>query len=295
VVEDAQSRAGRSVLKLRIWLAKYPLAMAPAWAVLAGALAAGRLHWRREDGLQLLGALLLADGLWGQLWALLVPEEGSVAPETALPGGVAAPVPYSSPQSPLSRFWRWLTFPGGSREGVSPVEVWRAAVLALLSTVALAWLLGPIAMAMTALSLLDAVLARFLRATGPMRALVQAIFEIGLPWLLALRLFGEGGWHAGPLAVASGFVLVQAGAQVLPARSGRWLITLGQLAPLVWLLTADKPLMAGALAIVLLAPLAAQPWLVLDDERESYSRSFHRLTGPWWLAGMLLAGWAAGY
>ena len=295
MVENVQSRAGRSVLKLRLWLAEYPLAMAPAWAALAGAFASGRLHWQREDGLLFLGVVLLTDGLWGQLWALLAGKTRPAASDVIPLSGSAAPLPYSSPEAPLSRLWRWLTGINSHRERVSPIAVWRAIVLALLFTVALAWLLGPVALALTAVALLIAASVRYLSGSGLLGALVQAIFEIGLPWLLALRLFGENGWQVAPLAMASGFVLVQTGAQVLPGRSGVWLVSFGQLVPLAWLVAADKPLMAGALAIALLAPLAAQPWLASDSEQRLYTRSYHRVTGPWWLVGMLIAGWAAGH
>jgi len=295
VVEDAQGRAGRSVLKLRIWLAQYPLAMAPAWAALGGAFASGRLHWQREHGLLLLGTMLLTDGLWGQIWALLVGQTRAGASDVVSFAESVAPLPYSSSESPLSRLWRWLTGASSQSGRVLPVAVWRATVLALLLTTAMAWLLGPVALAMTGLALLIAVFFRYLSASGILGALVQAIFEIGLPWLLALRLFGEKGWQVAPAVVASGFVLIQAGAQVLPRRAGIWLVTVGQLVPLGWLIASDRSLMAAVLAITLLAPLAAQRWLALDDEERTYTDYYHRVTGPWWLAGMLIAGWAAGH
>ena len=76
MVQRERGCDSHSVLGLRVWLARQPFRLAPAWATLAGALASGGLRWQRKDGLLLLLAIILADGLWGQLWTLLVRQHG---------------------------------------------------------------------------------------------------------------------------------------------------------------------------------------------------------------------------
>ena len=256
-----QDQGSHAVLGLRVWLARQPFRLAPAWAVLAGALASGGLRWQREDGLQLLLAIVLADGLWGQLWTLLAGRGGAV-PEDQTPSAVfAPPLPYAAPESPAARLWRWLAGDAGHMEEAQPAATWRALLMATLFAFGLAALLGPAALALTAAALLLASLARVLLSSRWAGALIQALFEIGLAWLLGHLLVAGLTWPVLPMLMAAGYVLLHAGSLALRGRRGLWLVNLAQFIPLACLIAARQPLAAGALGITLLAPLAWQAWV----------------------------------
>lgn len=288
MAEKAQDRDPHSVLGLRVWLARQPLRLAPAWAVLAGALASGGLRGRRDDGLVLVLAIVLADGLWGQLWALLVGQTHAAA------AGATPPLPYAAPESPAARLWRWLASDAG-HDGTPPAAGWRALLMAALLAFGLAALLGPAALALTAAAVLLMSLARYLPSRRWDGALAQASFEIGLAWLLGHLLVAGLTWPALPLLLAAGYVLLHAGALALRGRRGLWLVNLAQLIPLACLIAGRQPLAAGVWGITLLAPLAWQPWLRQGGEGDGEGFDAHgyvRRVQVWWWAGMLLAAWA---
>ncbi|MDH7487533.1 MAG: hypothetical protein QHJ81_14815 [Anaerolineae bacterium] len=288
MAEQAPNRDTHSVLGLRVWLTRQPFRLAPAWAVLAGALASGGLRGRRDNVLLLALAIVLADGLWGWLWALLVRRGHSAS------AGATPPLPYAAPEAPAARLWRWLAGSVGNEESAQPVAAWQSLLMAVLFAFGLAALLGPAALALTAAALL-AGLARYLLAGRWTGALAQAVFEIGLAWLLGHLLVGGLTWPMLPMLLAVGYVLLHAGALALRDRGGLWLLNLAQLIPLACLIAARQPLAAGALGITLLAPLAWQPWLRQsgEDDRESFdAHGYVRRAQVWWWAGMLLAAWA---
>jgi len=297
VVQRERGRDSHSVLGLRVWLARQPFRLAPAWATLAGALASGGLRWQRKDGLLLLLAIILADGLWGQLWTLLVRQHSLASEGHAAPTARLLPLPYVVPESPVSRLWRWLGGDAGQRKETQPTAAWRALLMNLLFTVGLALLLGPAALVMTALALLVASLARVLLPRRWGGALAQSLFEIGLAWLLGHLLFAGFAWPVLPLVVAAGYVLLQASSLALHGRRGLWLVNLAQFIPLACSVAAKQPLAAGVLGITLLAPLAWQPWLDRGEEKENEGLDAHEYRQRaqiWWWAGMLVAAWAVG-
>lgn len=289
MAEKAQDRETHSVLGLRVWLTRQPFRLAPAWAVLAGALASGGLRGRRDNVLLLVLAMVLADGLWSQLWALRVRQGRSAA------AGATPPLPYAAPEAPATRLWRWLASSVGNEESAQPVAAWQSLLMAVLFAFGLAALLGPVALALTVAALLLAGLARYLLSGRWTGALAQAVFEIGLAWLLGHLLVAGLTWPMLPMLLAVGYVLLHAGALALCDRRGLWLVNLAQLIPLACLIAARQPLAAGALGITLLAPLAWQPWLRQsgEDDREGFdAHGYVRRAQVWWWAGMLLAAWA---
>ena len=292
-VEREQSRDGHSVLGLRVWLARRPLRLAPAWAVLAGALASGGLRWQREDGLLLLLAILLADGLWGQLWALLVGQDSPASQESMASAAPVPPLPYAAPAAPASRLWRWLAGDSGPGVGRQPATAWQALLMAALLSFGLALLLGPAALLLTAAALLLASLACYLQPRSFGGALAQAVTEIGLAWLLAHVLFAGFVWLLLPLVVAAGYVLLYTGALALRGRRGLWLVNLAQLVPLACLVIAKQPLAAGALGVTLLPPLIWQSWLG-GEEGGFDAQGYRQRAQVWWWAGMLVVAWAVG-
>jgi len=283
-----------SVLGLRVWLARQPFRLAPAWATLAGALASGGLRWQRKDGLLLLLAIILADGLWGQLWTLLVRQVRLASGGHAEPTARLLPLPYVAPESPVSRLWRWLAGDAGQQREMQPTAAWRALLMNLPFTVGLALLLGPAALVMTALALLIASLASVLLPRRWGGALAQSLFEIGLAWLLGHLLFAGFAWPVLPLLLAAGYVLLQASSLALHGRHGLWLVNLAQLVPLACLVTAEQPLAAGVLGITLLTPLAWQTWVGQGEEGGLDARGYQKRAQIWWWAGMLVAAWAVG-
>lgn len=292
VVGGEQGRDSRSVLGLRVWLARHPLRLAPAWATLAGALASGGLRWQREDGLLLLLAIFLSDGLWGQLWTLLARQDSPASQESATNVALMPPLPYAAPAAPASRLWRWLAGDSGQGEA-QPTTAWRALLMAALFSFGLALLLGPAALLLTVVALPLAGLARYLPRRSFCGALVQAVFEIGLAWLLGHLLFAGLRWPPIPLVVAAGYVWLHMGALALCGRRGLWLVNLAQLIPLACLVALKRPLAAGALGVTLLPPLAWQPWLRGEGDEGGFDTGeYLQRAQVWWWAGMLLAAWA---
>jgi len=280
------------MLGLRIWLVGHPLRLAPAWATLAGALASGGLRWRWDEGLLLLLAIFLTDGLWGQLWTLLVRRDGSTSREGVVGATPVPPLPYAVPTAPVARLWHWL-----SEEAV-PGEmpaVWRALLIAALVSFGLALLLKPAALLLTVIALLLAALARLLISRRWSGALAQALFEIGLTWLLGHLLFASLPWPPLPLAMAASYVLLHMGELGLRGRNGLWLLNLAQFGPVALLIMLRHPLAAGVVGVMLLPPLAWQPWLRQGDEGDGKgfsSEAYLQRARFWWWAGMLLAAWA---
>jgi hypothetical protein len=284
----------QSVLRLRVSLSERLFSLAPAWAALAGALATGGMHWRRDDILLLLGSILLVDGLWGQLWTQLAGQTATDSPDPVAGRRLVAPLPYATSESALSGLWRWVV--GGRRDeqGDQPGATWRALLVACLLTFGFAAFLGPVALVLSGVALLLAVFTGFLAKPGFVSGLCQALFEIGLPWLLAHVLFGglrQPGW---PLLIAVSYLLLHGAS--LSLRSGRrlWLINLTQLVPLACLIAVDQPVPAGVLAITLLAPLSWQSWLARADGGSMDPQGYRQLAQTWWWAGLLVASWGIG-
>ncbi|MCX7671173.1 MAG: hypothetical protein N2439_14030, partial [Anaerolineae bacterium] len=73
------------LIGLRVFLGPHIWRIAPAWAVLAGALTGSAVLWEGTALLRLLGAAVLADSLWGMLWQFTVRSDGvlSTAPVAA--------------------------------------------------------------------------------------------------------------------------------------------------------------------------------------------------------------------
>jgi len=288
-------RGNHSVLGLRLWLARQPLRLAPAWATLAGALASSGLRWRREDGLLLLLAIFLADGLWGQLWTLLA-RRGSPTSQSrrAASGPLVPPLPYAALEAPISRLWRWLAGDLGSVEEGQPAATWQALLMATLFAFGLALLLGPPALLLTAVALALAGLAHYFPWPSLRGALAQAVFEIGLAWLLGHRLFAgltRGSWPS--LVIGGGYALLHMGVLALSGGHGLWLVNLAQLFIILCLVALKQPLAAGTVGITMLAPLAWQPWLGWGDQEEGFdARGYQQRAQVWWWAGMLVAAWA---
>ena len=288
------SPGSQSVLKLRVWMSERLFGLAPAWALLAGALSTGGLHWRREEILLLVGSVLLVDGLWGQLWTQLAGQTTEPSDSVEGQAGLVAPLPYAAPGSPLSNLWRWLVGSRGEKVGRQPAAGWRALLLSCLLTSGVALLLGPIAVLLSAMAALLAAAARFIPHRTFAHRLAQGLFEMGLPWLLAHLVFGgllQPGW---PLLIAVDYVLLHAGALSLRSRRGLWLINLAQFVPLVSLITARQPFLSTAFSITVLAPLSWQAWLGRADGGGLSLGRYREVAQIWWWAGMLVTAWGIG-
>ena len=259
-----------SLIGLRVWLAGNPWRPRPAWAVVAGALAAGAVPWRQQDAVALLLLVFLADALWGSVWGLLGGRAAFFA--GGVNGGFASPLPYTQPGSPAARWFAWLQGPEG--------RAWRDGAVALAWALFLAGLVSAKALALTGTVGILAILSRD-RATGqPLGRLAAGLVALGLPWALGVHLFGAWGWRN--LLPAASFTLLAASIHGSVFRFGVGVAHIAIIAFLVW---ERLPLAAGGVGLLLWPPML---WVVQGVE----SPLLLRRAGPWWLAALLASAWA---
>ncbi|MGC8780847.1 MAG: hypothetical protein ACP5UQ_08290 [Anaerolineae bacterium] len=273
------------LIGLRVFLGPHIWRIAPAWAMLAGALTSGAAPLAGTAPLRLLGAAILADSLWGMLWRLTAGGEGALS---AVPV-MARHVPYYHAQSPAGRTLRLIRY-------MIADAGWHELVVALGSAAVLSLLLGWPALALTALAWAITLWAWLLTQARSRPAGCDALLNVGLPWLLGWALMGNpesllsapAGW-SGPILGAA-FVLMQWGAQRVYLTGGRRMAAawLGQLSVVVALIGLQQ---AAALvpAVLLLLP----SWWLLRraGQGEIEMRTALAQSGPWWLAAMLLSAY----
>src|SRR5512135_2622598 len=98
VVDHSQwlSADAGPLLGLRLSVSRHPWRIGPAWALVAGALAAGVPFADGTSLLRLAGAIVLADAAWGSVWSVMA-RGGAREPDE--PWGL----PYVQPAAPAMR------------------------------------------------------------------------------------------------------------------------------------------------------------------------------------------------
>lgn len=251
----------------------------PAWAVLAGAVAAG---WSPADAgaiLHLAAAMILGDLVWGSLrWAV---PPGSGRPSSPDPHASFPSLPYAQPKAPLTRFLQVL----GAGMGMPAGRSWQPVAFGVASALGLGWFLGPAALALTLVALLVTAWAwAWAVRRGQPPALVLALLDVGLPGLLGASL----AWTSFPvgrpllLAVALlvGFTVLQWGVYRAARQAGVWQAWAGQLAVLAGLVALQRPI---ACAIVAASFAPATWWLTRAPEQAAARGQV------WWWAAFLAA------
>ncbi len=283
---------------LRLSVSRYPWRIGPAWAVIAGALAAGAPLSNGTALLRLLGAVLLADAVWGGLWAMMALGAGRPQPEENWG------LPYAQSSAPLVRLSRRLS---ELASGTGCHELLAGTVLAL----GLAALFGWVALLLAVLVLVCAGWAQLVCERGRHPALPHALLAVGLPWALGLVLAGPLNWlgsGAGPLALGLAFTVLEWGAQRarLPGPAAGLGIWLGQAAVLAVLAATRLPwavciaaalflppswwlLRAGAGARHLRSSVASMPYTRSQAAERLLAVTMAGSAIWWWLAMLLAA------
>jgi len=287
--------------RLRLEPAGKLIALGPAWAVLCGAIASGRLGGSGRDLLTLALALLLAEPLLGGLWRVIVEspwEAWSAAAPTADQCLALPPLPYTAPGSPSARLTAWLSellarfrTASGAQLAQAVGELVGLAILAL----AVAIVLGRPIVALLIVALAIAVVQAIGQRRGWWGTTIwPAIFDLGLAWLIGEEAFRalslpESG---ASLAVAGLYTIAYAGGIALAGgdvRRGLAAFAGAQGLVVALLIALQRPLYAGAVGLLLLPPLLLAAWLGRAEGRGAW---LLQRTQFFWLAGMLLAALA---
>jgi len=287
--------------RLRLEPAGRLIALGPAWAVLCGAIASGRLGGDGRDLLTLLLALLLAEPLLGGLWRVVVvsPWEdwAAAAPigdqDLALP-----PLPYTAPGSPSARLTAWLSAwlarlgtASGAQLAQAVGELVGLAILALAVAIVLGWPIVALLLVALAIAVVQAIGQR----RGWWGTTVwPAIFDLGLAWLIGEGIFRELSLpgSGASLAVAGLYTVAYAGGIALTRgdlRRGLAAFAGAQGLVVVLLIALQRPLYAGAVGLLLVPPLLLASWLGRAGGRGAWLLQGTQL---FWLAGMLVAALA---
>ena len=274
-------------LALRMWLAGSPWRLTGGWLVLAGLVASAGLRVREQPLLDLVLALVLVEALWGGLWLQIVlPAQ--------LPGALVGRrprLPYANPTGPAGRLLGW-------RQGDDLPGLVRGVVPLLAAALLVAWLVGTVALALTAVAVVLATLAGLSRRAG-LPTWVQwlhALVLATLPFVLGISLAGP--WPVGPvgwrlIALATSYTLL-AGVSLAVTNQGAAAATglplllqagLGAGIVIGVLLLSGQVVAAGLEALLVTAPL-----LILA--RPAMARP--RTLNGWWLLLVLTSSLAIG-
>jgi hypothetical protein len=251
----------------------------PAWAVVAGAVAAGVALGSTASLLRLVAAIILGDLLWGILRRII-----PATPGTEGTANLAAPsLPYGLGDAPVARFMQ--TVAAGQHASAAP---WLSWLGGLALTAVLSLLLGAPAVLLSALAVGLILFTRALFRRGCWPALCLAILDVALPWVLGAALVwpevagAMWSWLAQVAMLAVAFTVLQWGLHRARFSNGRRLVGLwlGQALLLGTLIVLRQP-WGVAVAALLLAPPAW--WLARRSEAEAaLVRGL-----PWWWAAML--------
>jgi hypothetical protein len=290
-----------SPMRLQVWWRRGPLG--PAWAALCGGVASGALTWSVEPLLHLALLLFLVELVWGGLWAALAATDWATLLHQWRHWQRGSPVrllPYTSPDAPAGRLaqnWGHLRswWAEALRPALGPTLL--GVVLLLPLALVMAGVLGarPLMVTVGAISLLQFV---FVWSGGDARPVptAQALFEIALPWLAGQVLFKPISLASLLLALTYALSYV-GGLRQIYSRSGLMQWNAGQVAALVVLVAARRPLAAGIVGLLFLGQAMAQPGLFDAESEEAASAAvgrFLRLAQPWLMAAMLVAAWGVG-
>ena len=245
------------------------------WAAICGAIAAGPLHLSADTAVRVLLILVLVDPVLGAVWTTL-----------------------SRIQEPSRRGWAGPDDPAIA----SVAEAGLLVGLALLLGLAL----GPGVAVVVALGLLFPLVVWFALGGYPLRdGWTRAVLEIGLPWTIGLAAFAGlpasdpgglagltlsavawAGEHAAALAIGLLFVVAYYGKLTLdqPLRriTRRALVTLPQVVVVALLVVWHRPVLAAAVAILVLAQMLFQPYL------DRHHIRWYLRTTQWLFMGVML-------
>ncbi len=273
---------GTAVAELRVALREGPWRIAAAWSLFAALLATGIL--RRPDtldGPRLLLLFLLADPLWGGIWAALTrPETVEEAAVQARP--LFLHLPYLRDGSPAARL---LGVHGLSEQALRV----RLALPMVALGLVVAWVLGPVALGLTGLAIGASLGGRVAQRTAAVPlGLFHSLMAVALPWALGLLSApngGEGDWK--PWGAAILWTLLLWAGHRAAGEEGhhthRWALVLVQVGLLAIFVLSVQPLWVGLLAVFFLPT-----WWALAQ-----GTSLHRAL-PWWTLAMGLTGFGLG-
>lgn len=268
------------LVRLHISLSRAPWRIAPAWAVLAGALAVGSPVSQPALAFRLVAAVVLGDMAWG-----LVRRSAATGVVTADAAQLRrVGLPYSEDDAPLSYFLRVLASSG---------VTWHGLLAGIVFLIGGGLLIGPPAVTLSLLAVLIGALSWSSAKRGVTPAVSMALLDVLLPWLLGMFAVG---WSYGdassrwpPLLVALSFTVLQwSTVHATTRETGRRGLAMGAGALAVFgtLVALRLPWAAAAVA-VLLAPVA---YWFLDVERKGGSVSaFSVRAGPWVLISLFVA------
>ena len=250
----------------------------PAWAVVAGAVAAGASLGNAASLLRLATAVILADLVWGIL-RRIIPD----SPGTEGTAALRTPsLPYGRSDAPLAQVLQ--TVASGQHVSTAP---WLGWLGGLALSLVLSLLLGTPALLITALAVGLIFLTRALFRRDCCPSFCLALLDVGLPWALGAALVWpnvDGAarvWFV-RMGMAAAFTVLQWGLYRARFSAGRRLVALyfGQVILLGALVLLRQP-WAVAVAALLLAPPTW--WLARRDAAEvALVRAL-----PWWWASML--------
>jgi len=178
------------LLGLRLTASRHLLRLGPAWAVVAGAAAAGI----RVDGavlLPLVGAVVIADAAWGAVWLPLAGATPALAAEHATaPGASSGDGARREQDAAAPEGWRLPYLQAGSPAarlgGALPQNAWHSICAGALLALGLGWLLGVPALLLSGVVLVLCGLLLYLALWGVHSALLHALLQVGLPWALGM-------------------------------------------------------------------------------------------------------------
>jgi hypothetical protein len=247
--------------------------LGPGWAVLCGAVASGGLLLRGQTAFLLIFSLLLGDvllGAWRSLW--LQPDwRDSVRRARA-----NAPLWFvDSDDEDGWRFARLLRRLGGRirfmRVVILPVvdsEITGMTMIGAL-TLCVAFVLGQVALVLTIAALVLALVEG--QVSAERAAYLRALYEVGLPWLIAASAFGSLSWLS--LLYVLLFTLVYRGLIGLAeTRRSRWIVAnnIAQFLAALVLFAVGSPAMAGLAALGLLAQVLWQSRFRVNRDGRAY-------------------------
>lgn len=247
--------------------------LGPGWAVLCGAVASGGLLLRGQTAFLLIFSLLLGDVLLGAWRALWLQPDWRDAVRRARAN---APLWFVDSDDPDGwRFARLFRRVGGRirflRVVILPVvdsEITGMTMIGAL-TLCVAIVLGQVALGLTIAALLLALVEG--QINGERASYLRAVYEIGLPWLIAASAFGSLTWLS--LFYVLLFTLVYRGLIGLAeTRRTRWLVAnnVAQLLAALVLFTVGSPAMAGLAALGLLAQVLWQSRFRINRDGRAY-------------------------
>lgn len=269
------------LVQLQISLSRVPLRIAPAWSVLAGALAVAPTLSDPALWLRVVAAVVLGDLLWG-----ILRQYAQARPDGAGQGALfALPLPYAQPNAPMSRLLGSLTYGGAT---------WHGALAGVVLALGGGLLLGLPAVGLSLIVIVITALAGPLARRGDAPSAAFALLDALLPWTLGMLAAGWASVDAlrwQPLLVGLALTVLQWGVLRATAKEqgASLALTVGALAVIVALVALRLP-GAAALTAVLLAP--ALYWLGRRDGAAAFGPARIAWAGPWLMLTLFVAAMA---